>query len=197
MGDKDEEIGKAVLNEIEREAGLGDLPKAVRQRLEAFIPELVKKTFTAGMGAVFTTEEGIRRVTKDMTLPKEVAGYLANTASTTKDELVKIIAREVREFLESVNLSEEIAKMLTMLSFEIKTEIRFIPNEEKYGGVEPDVKSKVRLKRSQSKRRSLRKSLRERLGTTNGDAEDIAEVDEEANAEPAEVAAESAPEADE
>lgn len=134
----------------------GDLPKAVRQRLEAFIPELVKKTFTAGMGAVFSTEDGIRRITKDMTLPKEVAGYLANTASSTKDELVKIIAREVREFLQSVNLSEEIAKMLTTLSFEVKTEIRFIPNDEKYAGVEPDVKAKVRLKRAADKRRKRR-----------------------------------------
>jgi hypothetical protein len=34
-----------------------------------------------------------------------------------------------------------------MLSFEVKTEIRFIPNDEKFGGVEPDVKAKVRVKR--------------------------------------------------
>lgn len=38
--------------------------------------------------------------------------------------------------------------MLTALSFEIKTEIRFIPNSERYSGVEPDVKAAVRLKRS-------------------------------------------------
>jgi hypothetical protein len=44
--------------------------------------------------------------------------------------------------------------MLTMLSFEVKTEIRFIPNDEKYGGVEPDVKARVRLKRSEEKEKS-------------------------------------------
>lgn len=128
------------------------LPLGVKQRLEALIPEIIKKTFTAGMGAVFTTEEGIRRITKDMTLPKEVAGYLASTAGNTKDEIVRIVAGEVREFLQTVNLSEEITKMLTTLSFEIKTEIRFIPNEEKYqGAVKPDVKAKVRLKRADEK----------------------------------------------
>src|SRR6185437_3880122 len=42
----------------------------------------------------------------------------------------------------------EIAKMLTALSFEVKTEIRFIPNSERYAGVEPDVKAAVRVKRS-------------------------------------------------
>ena len=127
------------------------VPESVRQKLEAWVPDLVRKAFTAGMGAVLSTEEGIRRLTKDMPMPKEVAGYLVNTASSTKDDLLRIIAREVREFLSTVNLSEEIAKMLTTLSFEIKTEIRFIPNDEKYAGVEPDVKAKVRLKRTEPK----------------------------------------------
>jgi hypothetical protein len=132
-----------------RDSWTGDvLPKAMRQRLEAFIPDLVKRTFAAGVGAVFSTEEGIRRVTKDLSLPKDVAGYLASTAGNTKDEVIRIIAREVREFLQTVNISDEIAKMLTMLSFEIKTEIRFIPNEEQYGSLKPDVKAEVRLKHS-------------------------------------------------
>lgn len=127
------------------------IPESVRRRLEAFVPELVRKTFAAGMGAVFTTEEGIRRMTKDLTLPKEVAGYLVSTASTTKDEVLRVLAREIREFLQTVNLSEEIARMLTTLSFEVKTEIRFIPNDEKYTGVEPDVKAKVRVKKAGEK----------------------------------------------
>ncbi len=141
---------------------LGNLPEGVRQRVESWIPELVKKAVAAGMGAVFTTEESIRRLTKEMPMPKEVAGYLVNTASSTKDELFRIVAREIREFLSSVNLSQEIAKMLTTLSFEIKTEIRFIPNDEKYTGVEPDVKARVRLKRSEPRsRRMFRRRERE------------------------------------
>lgn len=127
------------------------VPESVRQKLEAWVPDLVRKAFTAGMGAVLGTEEGIRRLTKEMPMPKDVAGYLVSTASSTKDDLMRIIAREVREFLSTVNLSEEIAKMLTTLSFEVKTEIRFIPNDQKYGGVEPDVKAKVRLKRTEPK----------------------------------------------
>ncbi len=135
----------------EEEGRLAGLPEAVRERLEAIVPELVKKTFAAGMGAVLGTEEGIRRVTREMKLPKDVAGYLLDTAGNTKDEFMRILAREVREFLQTVNLSEEIAKMLTLLSFEVKTEIRFIPNDEKYAGVEPDVKASVRLKRNEPK----------------------------------------------
>lgn len=148
------------------------IPDAVRRRLETFVPELVRKTFAAGMGAVFTTEEGIRKITKDMQLPKELASYVASTAGSTKDEVMKAVAREVRDFLQTINFSEEVAKMLTMLSFEVKTEIRFIPNDEKYGGVEPDVKASVRLKKSkgaegdedaESKSRPRSKGRRRRL----------------------------------
>jgi hypothetical protein len=135
------------LNQVDDDDG-DELPKGVRDRIEAFVPDLVRKTFAAGLGALLTTEDGLRRITKDVPMPKEVAGYMAKTASGTKDEVLRIIARETREFLQTVNFSEEIAKMLTTLSFEIKTEIRFIPNDEKYAGVEPDVNAKVRLKRN-------------------------------------------------
>src|SRR5262249_16750460 len=116
-------------------------------RAERLVPELVKKTFAAGMGAVFSTEEGIRRIARE-SLP-EVAGYIASSADGAKDKVFDVIARETREFLANLNVSEEIAKILTTLSFEIKTEIRFIPNSERYIGAEPDVKASVRLKRAE------------------------------------------------
>src|SRR5205823_9829847 len=100
----------------------------------------------AGMGAVFSTEEGIRKLARE-SLP-EVAGYLASSADGAKDRVFEIIARETRDFLANLNLTEEIAKILTTLSFEIKTEVRFIPNSERFGGAEPDVKASVRLKRN-------------------------------------------------
>ena len=123
-----------------------DLPDTIRSRLERLVPELVKKTFAAGMGAVFSTEEGIRKIARE-SLP-EVAGYIASSADGAKDKVFDVIARETREFLSSLNVSEEIAKILTTLSFEIKTEIRFIPNSDRFVGAEPDVKASVRLERN-------------------------------------------------
>ncbi len=138
--------------EISEESDEDGIPEAVRRRLETFVPELVRKTFAAGLGAVFTTEEGIRKLSKEIPQAKDVVDYVASTAGSTKDEVMRMMARETREFLQTVNFSEEIAKMLTMLSFEVKTEIRFIPNDEKFGGVEPDVKAKVRVKRNKDEK---------------------------------------------
>jgi len=122
------------------------LTESIRARLEHLVPELVKKTFAAGMGAVFQTEEGIRRLARE-NLP-DVVGYATSATSDAKDKVWEIIAMQTREFLSNLNLTEEIAKILTTLSFEIKTEVRFIPNSERLIGSEPDVKASVRLKRN-------------------------------------------------
>ena len=126
------------------------LTETIRQRLEHLVPELVKKTFSAGMGAAFSTEEGIRKFARQVNLP-DVAGYIASSADGAKDKVWEVVARETREFLSNLNLTEEIAKILTTLSFEIKTEVRFIPNSERLFGSEPDVKASVRLKRADEK----------------------------------------------
>lgn len=130
-----------------RDGEKDSLTETIRQRLEQLVPDLVKKTFAAGMGAVFQTEEGIRKLARE-SLP-EMAGYIASSADGAKDKVFDVIARETREFLANLNVGEEIAKMLTTLSFEIKTEIRFIPNSERFVGAEPDVKASVRLKRAE------------------------------------------------
>jgi hypothetical protein len=126
-----------------------ELPETIRQRLERLVPELVRKTFVAGMGAVFSTEENIRKIARE-SLP-EVAGYIASSADGAKDKVFEVIARETRDFLTNLNVADEIAKILTTLSFEIKTEIRFIPNSDRFVGAEPDVKASVRLKRNEDR----------------------------------------------
>jgi hypothetical protein len=96
---------------------------------------------------VFSTEEGIRKIAREVSLP-DVVGYAASSTGAAKDKVFEIVARETREFLANLNLTEEIAKILTTLSFEIKTEIRFIPNSERLIGSEPDVKASVKVKRN-------------------------------------------------
>jgi len=69
-----------------------------------------------------------------------------------------VVAREVRDFLESTDIADEFYRALTSLSFEIKTEIRFIPNDT--GGVRPDVRAKVSPKRDKEPRESRKQRKR-------------------------------------
>ena len=63
----------------------------------------------------------------EVSLPKDVVNFLLHQATNSKDEVLRVVGKEVRSFLESANLSAEMAKMLTQLSLEVKTEVRFIP----------------------------------------------------------------------
>lgn len=118
--------------------------RGFRERLEQLLPDVVRRAISAGSTAILSPEETIRRLVSEFNLPREVATYLLVQASSSKDEVLRIVGQEVRRFLETVNLSGELQKLLTSLSFEIKTEIRFIPND---AAVKPDVKNKVTVKR--------------------------------------------------
>jgi len=65
-------------------------------------------------------------------------------ASRSKDDILRVAAGEVRSWLERLNLNEEVAKALAKLVIEVKTEIRFRPNEE--GKLVPDTTNDVKLK---------------------------------------------------
>ncbi len=107
------------------------------------VPDLVQRLFISGMGAVFTSEEGIRKLAKDVSLPKDVTRYLVSQAQTTRDDLFRIVAGEIRHFLESINLGAELTKILTSLTFEIKMQVRLLPSTG--GAVKPDIKGDVKV----------------------------------------------------
>lgn len=117
-----------------------------RSRLEGMVPDIVKKAMVSGLGAIFMTEETIRTTLSDM--PKEAVNFLVNQADQTKEQLLNLIAHEVREFLESADLSEELAKVLARLTLDIRTQIRFVPSEGTEGlALRPDLEYDVQVSR--------------------------------------------------
>lgn len=122
---------------------------SLRDRLEAMVPEVVKRAMITGLGALFVTEETVRSAVSDM--PKEAVSFFVGQAAETKEQLLGLVAKEVREYLASSDLSDELAKVLTKLSLDVRTEIRFIPNEEASDGikVKPDATYEVGVRREE------------------------------------------------
>jgi hypothetical protein len=116
-----------------------------RRRVERLLRDTIRRGLEKGLGTLRGTDHAIRDLVSDVKLPKEVVSYLFSQVDDTKSAVVRGVAREFREFLEATDLAAEMQKALTSLSFEIKTEVRFIPNDA--GGVKPDVKAKVIPKR--------------------------------------------------
>ncbi len=109
--------------------------------LEALIPGIIKRSVISGLSNL--GDEGLKGVT-EKNIPKEAVGFVLTSADATRKEILRIVSREIRIFLENMDFGGEIAKILTTLSFEIRTEIRFVPNDEK---VKPNVRNRVKLKR--------------------------------------------------
>jgi hypothetical protein len=138
------------------EGGRGDAPEGVRRLLERIIREGVRRVVEKGVGQIADGPENLRQFVGDLRLPKEAALYLLQQVDDTKNGLYRAVARELRDFLEHTNLSEELTRALTTLSFEVKMEIRFIPNDQKFEGGEgrrsaapkPDVRTSVRVRES-------------------------------------------------
>ncbi len=121
-----------------------------RKRLERLLPLLIKRVVEAGYKNISEGPENVREFVREMKIPKEALAIMLAQMDETKNGLYRVVAKEVRDFLEHTNFSEEMAKVLTTLSFEIKTEVRFIPNDAKPGAAKPDVRSKVRVRRAKS-----------------------------------------------
>jgi hypothetical protein len=123
-----------------------DAEREQRRRLERVLPEIIKRIVEAGYEKISEGPENVRQFVSDLKLPKEALGLILAQIDETKNGLYRVVAREVRDFLDHTNFSEELAKVLTTLSFEIKTEVRFIPNDSRLGA-KPNVKAKARMKR--------------------------------------------------
>jgi hypothetical protein len=135
-----------------------------RRRLDTVIPELIKRAVEIGVEKASEAPDNLKEFVGGMKLPREVANYLLAQVEETKNGLFRVVAKEIREFLESANLGAEMQKMLTTVQFEINTTIRFKPNE---GGVaegdgqklpKPEVKADVQVKRPDERSRERRRS---------------------------------------
>jgi len=126
----------------------GDDESQGRKRLERILPDIVKKVVEKGVEKLSESPDNVRNFVEELKLPKEIASYLFVQIDETKNGLYRAVAKEIRDFLEHTDLSDAITKTLTKLSFEVKTEIRFIPNDASADGKlpKPDVRASVNVK---------------------------------------------------
>jgi hypothetical protein len=114
------------------------------------IPDLLKKAMVAGAGALFMTEEGIRSVMGESKLTKEMINYIVTQVSKTKEDFFNIVSKEIRGFLESGLIAEQIRNALTKTSLEITTKVKFVTEDDK---LKPVSDSKIKVRHADKKRK--------------------------------------------
>jgi len=96
-----------------------------------FVPDFVRRMAWAGIGAVFMSEEGIRRLAGQLKLPKEALSFLLHQAEKTKDEIGKTVSEEVRKLLQSDRLRDELLRMIAGMTIEVRAEVKLVPDRVK------------------------------------------------------------------
>jgi hypothetical protein len=108
-----------------------DDPPHKRRRLDSVMGDLLKRAVEIGVEKATEAPDNFKDFVGGMKLPKEIASVVLAQMDETKNGLFRVVAKEIREFLEHTNLATEIQKMLTTVQFEIATTIRFKPNDGK------------------------------------------------------------------
>lgn len=120
--------------------------KGIEGLLRDWSRKAIEKGIEKGIGTLKTANTALHDVASEVKLPREVTSYVYTQIDETKNVIIRAVAQEVRAFLENTDVATELQRALTAISFEIKTEIRFIPNEA--GKLEPRMKAKVRPKKA-------------------------------------------------
>ena len=101
----------------------------MRARLESIIPEILKRAVEIGVEKARESPSDVKQFIHDLKVPKELAHYLFQQIDDTKNGLFRVVAKEIRDFLEHTNFAGEVQKLLTTVQFEVNTTIRFTPND--------------------------------------------------------------------
>jgi len=111
------------------DAGDQDKKRRFERAIPVIIKRILERALESGASRLAEGPENLRHLVQDLKLPKDVLHYLYTQIDDTKNGLYRVVAKEIRDVLEQTNLADELTNVLTKLSFEIKTEIRFIPND--------------------------------------------------------------------
>lgn len=136
---------------LDLEDPLGEAPPSAP--LLGLVPELMRKAAFAGLGALFMTEEGLRRTAAQIPLPKEALAGLLAQADRTKDEVTRVLVEELRRFLHSETLKRELSQIFAGMSVEVNARIRLVPE----GKTAPPAKPLVKVTHTRPQRTRKRK----------------------------------------
>ncbi len=116
--DKGPELGAAAQDGVvsDEDTAASDRSDRNADRSDRGLTDFVRRAVSAGVGA----------------------------ASRSKDDIMRAAATEMRNWLERLDVNNEVLKALSKMVIEVKTEIRFRPTED--GRIAPEISNDVKTK---------------------------------------------------
>ncbi len=103
----------------------------IKARISSEDAGLIRKILDKGLGVLTSTEDNVRSIVSELTLPRELINYFVTQVDRTKSDVVNLIGREVSQFFQATNISEEVVKALSQMEISINAEIKFSHQTDK------------------------------------------------------------------
>jgi hypothetical protein len=101
-----------------------------RKAIDMLIPDVLKKAIVLGVSGEFFSEETIRKMLSEIQMPSDLVQYIIQQTSKSKNELIRIIAEEIRNVIVQAQIGEQIKKFIKGFKINIKLEVSFDPRED-------------------------------------------------------------------
>lgn len=89
------------------------------------LSDIFKKVISTGVSAAFMTEDAVKGIIGDLPLPKEMVNGLLQNAKNTKDDFISSVKTELKSYLDRIDISKEIDRVLENYDLEINANIKF------------------------------------------------------------------------
>jgi hypothetical protein len=98
---------------------------------DALVIDLMKKLLTLSIGGILFTEETIRKSISELKLSKDIATFVMQQSTKSKEDLLRFISEEIVKAMKDVKIEKEIKKILENYKININMEIHFEAPEKK------------------------------------------------------------------
>ena len=89
------------------------------------ITDILKKVVSSGVSAAFMTEDAVKDLLNGLPLPKEMINGLLQNAKATRNEFIGSVKNELKQYLDKLDISKEIDRVLEDYDLEINAKIKF------------------------------------------------------------------------
>lgn len=89
------------------------------------IGDFVKKVVSTGIGAFFLTEEALKTAINEKNLPLDIVQNLLHNVKGLRDEVFKQVKQELGGYLDKIDVSKELGKILENYDLDVQAKIKF------------------------------------------------------------------------
>ena len=92
------------------------------------LSDILKKVVSTGISAAFMTEDTVKNILHDLPLPKDAVNGLIQNAKNSKEEFIKAVKGELREYLGKLDVQGEIDRIIENYDIEVNAKINLKSN---------------------------------------------------------------------